>query len=150
VCQNTFTPWNADSGLTVRHTRNAKDIATSAIQSLEMMIKSFDKFDLEIQRLLDIPIRVGQFQREVIPAVIGSRPDDAGRAQTMYDTAFDSIVAEWNEKTRFESAFDAVMAVQGYEQHRSLVRNTTRDMAAIRRLMDDKFPLTNKAVSVFN
>jgi hypothetical protein len=67
VCQNTFTPWNADSGLTVRHTRNAKDIA-----------------------------------------------------------------------------------VQGYEQHRSVVRNTTRDMAAIRRLMDDKFPLTNKAVSVFN
>lgn len=149
VCQNTFTPWNADTGLTIRHTKNAKDIATSAIMSLEMMIKSFDEFDLEIQRLLDIPMRVGEFQRNVIPSVIGQRPTDSGRSQSMYDNAFDSIVAEWNEKTRFETAFDAVMAIQGYEQHRSIVRNTTRDVAAIRRLMDDKFPLTEKAVAFF-
>jgi len=149
VCQNTFTPWNAQTGLTVRHTRNAADIATSAAKSLEQMMRSFDQFDVEIQRLLDIETDRQTLTRTVIPHVIGSRPTDDGRAQTMYDNTFDSIVAEWDEKTRHETAFDAVMAVQGYEQHRSIVRNTTRDMAAIRRLMDDKFPLTAKAVSVF-
>jgi len=149
VCQNTFTPWNAHSGFVVRHTRNASDIATSAVKSLEQMMVSFDAFDVEIQRLLNKEADRQTLTRQVIPAVLGGRPTDAGRGQTMYDNAFDAIVAEWDEKTRKETAFDAVMAVQGYEQHRSVVRNTTRDIAAIRRIMDDKFPLTSKAVSVF-
>ena len=62
---------------------------------------------------------------------------------------WDAIVAEWNEKTRGETAFDAVMAVQGYEQHRSVIRNNSRDVASIRRLLRDDFPLTAKAVSAF-
>jgi phage/plasmid-like protein (TIGR03299 family) len=149
VCQNTFTPWSADTGFTIRHTRNASDIATAAIKSLEGMMTSFDQFDLEINRLLDIEADKRMLTQRVIPAVIGSRPSEAGRSQTMYDTAWDGIVAEWNEKTRGETAFDAVMAVQGYEQHRSVVRNNSRDVAAIRRLLRDDFPLTAKAVSTF-
>jgi Domain of unknown function (DUF932) len=149
VCQNTFTPWRAHTGFIVRHTRNAGEIAASAIKSLEGMISSFDSFDREIDRLLTIEMNKSEFKKTVIPTVIGSRPVDEGRAQTMYDNAFDLIVAEWDGKTRQETAFDAVMAVQGYEQHRSIVRNTTRDIAAIRRLLDDNYPLTNKAVALF-
>lgn len=149
VCQNTFTPWAADTGFVVRHTRNAGSIAASAAQSLERMMYSFDAFDREIDRLLSIEVGTTQFRQRVIPAVIGKRPDDEGRAQTMYDTAFDAIISEWTTKTRSETAFDAVMAVQGYEQHRSVVRSNTRDIAAIRRVLDDKFPYTAKAVSVF-
>jgi hypothetical protein len=149
VCQNTFTPWNAQTGFMIRHTRNANDIAVSAIKSLEEMMTSFDQFDLEINRLLDIDATKRTLTQQVIPAVIGSRPSDAGRSQSMYDTAWDAIVAEWNEKTRGETAFDAVMAVQGYEQHRSVIRNNSRDVASIRRLLRDDFPLTAKAVSAF-
>lgn len=149
VCQNTFTPWASHTGFVIRHTRNAGEIAASAVKSLEGMITSFDAFDKEIDRLLTIEMDKSQFKSKVLPAVIGKRPNDEGRAQTMYDNAFDLIVAEWDSNTRQETAFDAVMAVQGYEQHRSIIRNTTRDMAAIRRLLDDNFPLTNKAVAQF-
>ena len=149
VCQNTFTPWNAHTGFVVRHTRNAKDIAISAAQSLEHMITSFDSFDREIDRLLTIEVSDSTFKDKVVRRVLGSRPTDEGRAQSFYDTAFDAIVAEWGMNTRMETAFDAVMAVQGYEQHRSIVRKTSRDMAAIRRVLDDKFPYTQKAVAAF-
>jgi hypothetical protein len=149
VCQNTFTPWNAETGFVIRHTRNASDIAVGAARSLEVMMSAFDDFDVELDRLLMIEADKRTLTQKVIPAVIGKRPTDEGRAQTMYDNAWDGIVAEWNDKTRSESAFDAVMAVQGYEQHRSIVRNNGRDIAAIRRVLDDKFPLTQKAVSVF-
>lgn len=150
VCQNTFTPWRADTGFVIRHTRNANDIAVEATKSLELMMSTFDDFDVELDRLLMIEADKRTLTQQVIPAVIGKRPNEEGRAQTMYDNAWDGIVAEWNDKTRGESAFDAVMAVQGYEQHRSIVRNNGRDIAAIRRVLDDKFPLTQKAVSVFS
>lgn len=150
VCQNTFTPWSASTGFTVRHTRNAGDIAAQAVASLEGMVKSFDQFDREIERLLTIEMDNATFKNKVIPSVIGRRPEDEGNSQTRYDNAFDAIVAEWGEKTRTESAFDAVMAIQGYEQHRSLIRNTTRDVAAIRRLLEDRFPLASKAVALFS
>jgi len=150
VCQNTFTPWSADTGFVVRHTRNAGDIAAEAARSLELMMTSFDKFDDEINRLLAIEASKRELTQKVIPAVIGKRPTDSGRAQTMYDNTWEAIVAEWSEKTRQETAFDAVMAVQGFEQHRSLIRNTSRDVSSIRRLLDDKFPMTHKAVKVFS
>jgi len=150
VCQNTFTPWRADTGFVIRHTRNANDIAVEATKSLELMMSTFDDFDVELDRLLMMEADKRTLTQQVIPAVIGKRPNKEGRAQTMYDNAWGGIVAEWNDKTRGESAFDAVMAVQGYEQHRSIVRNNGRDIAAIRRVLDDKFPLTQKAVSVFS
>jgi hypothetical protein len=150
VCMNTFTPWNATTGFIVRHTRNASDIASQAVSSLERMITTFDQFDAEIQRLLDIEADKRTLTQKVIPAVIGKRPTNSGRSQTMYDNTWDEIVAEWNDHTRQETAFDAVMAIQGFEQHRSTVRNSGRDIAAIRRVLDDRFPLTTKAVSVFS
>jgi len=149
VCQNTFTPWNAQTGFSIRHTSNAEGIATSAKDSLAMMVTSFENFDKEIDRLLAIPADKRVLTQSVIPHLLGKRPSDEGRGQTLYDNKFDGIVAEWNEATRQETAFDAVMAVQGYEQHRSLIRNTTRDVASITRLLKDDFPMTRQAVRVF-
>jgi hypothetical protein len=114
-----------------------------------MMVTSFENFDKEVDRLLAIPANKRVLTQSVIPHLLGKRPSDEGRGQTLYDNKFDGIVAEWNEATRQETAFDAVMAVQGYEQHRSLIRNTTRDVASISRLLKDDFPLTRQAVRVF-
>ena len=72
VCQNTFTPWNAQTGFMIRHTRNANDIAVSAIKSLEEMMTSFDQFDLEISRLLaprDHDQALARHHHEVVHAV---------------------------------------------------------------------------------
>lgn len=149
VCQNTFTPWSAQTGFVVRHTRNASDIAADATRSLELMMSSFDKFDEEIDRLLSIEADRATLTKEVIPAVFGKYPTESGRAQSAYNDIFDSVLSEWAGHTRMETAFDAVMAIQGFEQHRSKIRNTTRDISSIRRILDDKYPLTHKAVKVF-
>lgn len=149
VCQNTFTPWNAETGFVIRHTRNAHDIATAARDSIGLMVTSFEDFDAEVDRLLAIPATRRDLTDRVIPKVLGGRPIDEGRSQTIFDNKFDAIVAEWETMTRSESAFDAVMAVQGFEQHRASVRNTSRDMASLVRVMRDDFPMTRKAVTVF-
>ena len=149
VCQNTFTPWNAETGFVIRHTRNAHDLATSARDSLGLMVSSFDKFDEEVDRLLAIGTNRATLTNRVIPAVLGARPADEGRAQTLFDKKFDLIVAEWETNTRAESAFDAVMSVQGFEQHGSEIRGTTRDVASLTRIMRNDFPLTRKAVALF-
>lgn len=149
VCQNTFTPWNAETGFVVRHTRNADDIAKSARDSLSLMVSSFSDFDAEVDRLLAIGATRRDLTDRVIPTVLGARPSDEGRAQTIFDNKFDAIVAEWESNTRHESAFDAVMSVQGFEQHASAIRGTTRDVASLVRVMRDDFPMTRKAVALF-
>jgi hypothetical protein len=149
VCQNTFTPWNAETGFVIRHTRNASDIATAARDSLGLMVTSFEQFDAEVDRLLAIDANRRDLTDRVIPRVLGVRPTDEGRAQTIFDNKFDAIVAEWETNTRAETAFDAVMSVQGFEQHGSAIRGTTRDVASLVRVMRDDFPMTRKAVSVF-
>lgn len=149
VCQNTFTPWNAHTGFTVKHTSNASDIAKDATEALRMMTTSFATFDEEVARLLAIPADKRTMTDGVLPRLFGKRPSDEGRGQTLYDNKWDEVLAEWTEATRQESAWDCVMAVQGYEQHRSHVRNTTRDMAVVNRLLRDDFPMTRKAHSLF-
>jgi hypothetical protein len=149
VCRNTFTPWNAKTGIVVRHTRNAADIAANALLAVEGMMTAFDAFDLEVERLIQTEATKQTLTKVVIPTVLGTRPEKDGRSQTMYDTAFNGIVAEWGEFTSAETAFDAVMAVQGYEQHRKTVRNNPRDVATIRRLLRDDFPMTAAAAGVF-
>lgn len=147
VCQNTFTPLRSDSGLVVRHTRNASQIAASALQALERMVQTFDAFDAELEELLDIEYSRSQMVGLAVN-LAGDKPEKEGRALTMWENRVDGMIGEWSEYTRQESAFDAIMAVQGYEQHRSTIRNTTRDVASIQRLMRSDFPLTRKAMAM--
>ena len=155
VCENTFTPWNAETGLVVRHTVNAADRASDALRAIEGMMKSMDEFDLEIQRLTHIPLLkpTGAFVRDLI----GQRPQEkvtaggkvSDRGGINWDKQFEAMVAEMNEYTDATSAFDFVMAVQGYEQHRQPVRGGGRDVKTITRLMRDDFPLTKAAAGLF-
>ena len=103
----------------------------------------------EVARLLAIPADRRTMTDGVLPRLFGKRPSDEGRGQTLYDNKWDEVLAEWTEATRQESAWDCVMAVQGYEQHRSHIRNTTRDMASVNRLLRDDFPMTRKAHALF-
>lgn len=148
VCRNTFTPTKGVTGLTVRHTRNAEDLAGTAIKAIEGMVKSNDEFDREVNRLLDIEANTETLKRVVLPTVLGQRPKDEGRTQTIFDNAFAAIVAEWDEYTDQSTAFDAVMAVQGWEQHRATTRGN-RDVTNIRRILKDDYPRTRLAAGCF-
>lgn len=150
VCRNTFTPTKGVTGISIRHTRNANDIAAAAIQSIEGMVKANEAFDQEVQRLLDIEANDQTLKRVVLPAVLGNRPKDEGRSQTMYDNAFAGIVAEWDEYTDRSTAFDCVMAVQGWEQHRATVKGKPRDIRGIERILKDDFPKMKLAAACFD
>jgi hypothetical protein len=145
VCENTFTPWNAETGLTIRHTVNAEDIAQDARMSLERMMTAMDEFDHELEGLLQVEADRRFLTQGVIPAVIGKFPKEE-KEQRAWDKKFNAIVAEWDEYTTQASGFDAVMAVQGWEQHRKRV-NLQRDVSNIRRLIRDDYPMTVKAVA---
>lgn len=153
VCENTFTPWNAETGLVIRHTRYAEDRARDALMAVEGMVRAMSAFDVEIQRLLNIGIDEHTMKRTVMPAVIGPRPTDdtkgAKRAQSNWDDRFNAIVGEWREYTDQETAFDAVMAIQGYEQHLQPTRGGGRDVKTITRILRDNYPLTVQAAGVF-
>lgn len=147
VCENTFTPWNAETGLVIRHTRYADDRAKDALRAISGMMKAQDQFDLELRRLIEAEITKDDF-RSIVRGTIGKRPnpvDAKKQALVAYDKKFEAIVAEWKEFTDGATAFDAVMAVQGYEQHRQEVRGGGRDIKTITKLMRDNYPLTAAA-----
>ena len=156
VCENTFTPWNAETGLIVRHTLNASDRASDALRAIEGMMTAQDEFDKEIQRLTQTPLLadVRNFTRQLI----GDRPAEtktksgklSDRAGINWDKQFEAITAEFKEYTDRESAFDFVMAVQGYEQHRQTVRGGGRDVKNITRILRDDYPLTAAAAQLFS
>lgn len=160
VCENTFTPWNAQGGLTVRHTRHAVDHASVALDAISGMMRSMTSFDEHVQVLLDIEMNRDRFVSMLRHStLLGDRPepkvsitstgvstkDNAGK---LWDTRFDEIVAEFDEFTDRSSGFDAVMAVQGYEQHRQTVRGTNRDAKTIVRLLRDNWPMTAATVEL--
>jgi hypothetical protein len=150
VCRNTFTPQTGITGLSIRHTRNASDIADKAIESIEGMVRSNDEFDREVQRLLDIEANTETMTKVIVPTVLGEKDTEAtDRKQDIYDNKFAAIMAEWNQFTDQSSAFDAVMAVQGWEQHRSVVKGR-RDIRAIQRILRDDYPATAKAYACFD
>lgn len=148
VCENTFTPWNAETGLVVRHTRFAEDRATDALAAIEGMLRSKDDLDREIERLLDIEITRQEAARLLKQAVIGQRPEK-GKKVAHWETRFDNIFKEWDSSTMGSSAFDFVMAVQGYEQHRAPVRGGGREVKNVVSLIRDDFPMTKLAAKAF-
>lgn len=156
VCENTFTPWNAETGLVVRHTRYGADRASDALRAIEGMMKAMDEFDLEIQRLNHIPLL--DAPGSTVRKLIGQRPQEkttkggkvSDRAGINWDKQFEAITAELSEFTESATAFDFVMAVQGYEQHRQPVRGGGRDVKTITRLMRDDFPMTKAAAAMFS
>lgn len=155
VCRNTFTPTTGTTGLTVRHTRNAGNIASNALLAIEGMVTANAAFEAEVQRLLDIEANADTMRRVVVPTALSKeypkgRPDEAGRSQTMFDNSFAAIMAEWSENTDEATAFDCVMAVQGWEQHRMTVRGKPRDIRAIERILQDDYPKTALATKVFD
>lgn len=147
VCENTFTPWNAATGLVVRHTVHAADRADDALMAIRGMVTSMDDLDREIERLLTIEMSKTD-ARKAVKQVIGTQPDK-GKGKAHWEKRFDEIIAEWDATTDGATAFDFVMAVQGYEQHRQPVRGGGREVKNITRLIRDDFPMTAAAANVF-
>lgn len=148
-CWNTFSMamGKANEMLhTVRHTSNALQYVYEAEQSVKAAVETFDLLDLEIEALLSQSMSKPRAM-SVFKAVLGE-PTDSKRGQTLWDSAFDGIVSEWtadfNSEIR-DTAWGAVMAVNGYELHRQGARGQTNQEKQFKHLLAGQYPLTTKA-----
>ena len=152
-CMNTFSMAMGRASQmvhTVRHTSNALQYVKEAEDAVKAAVQTFDLLDMEIERLLSAELDQ-KATMNVFKTVLGDRPDEKGRALTMWDNAFDSIVAEFkadhNDNIR-GTAWGAVMAVNGYELWGQTVRGQKREEKQFKALLDGKYPLTQKVLEI--
>jgi len=152
-CMNTFSMAMGRASQmvhTVRHTSNALQYVKEAEDAVKAAVQTFDLLDMEIERLLSAELDQ-KATMNVFKTVLGDRPDEKGRALTMWDNAFDSIVAEFkadpNDNIR-GTAWVAVMAVNGYELWGQTVRGQKREEKQFKALLDGKYPLTQKVLEI--
>ena len=131
---------------TVRHTSNALAYVKEAEDSIKAAVQTFDLMDMEIEALLSQqmpkPVAISMFKE-----ILGE-PTDSKRGQTMWESAFDGIVAEYNADFNDNirnTAWGMVMAVNGYELWSQQSRGQTKGEKQFKHLLDGKYPMTQKA-----
>jgi hypothetical protein len=136
VCANTFRAnvLGKPAEVNIRHTVGSQWRIVEARSILRDMIGAATEVDAAIARLIDTPLSFPVFRDEALPAVIGERPDKSGRGQTMWDNRREDIGDEYHsERVSREfhgTAWAAMMAVQGWEQH-SRTQRGGRHRAAV-------------------
>lgn len=152
-CMNTFSmAFGKASQLvqTIRHTTNATQYAAQAESALKQALQTFDLLDMEIETLLNTE-HSKQDTFNVFKSVLGERPSEQGRSQTMFDKAFDGIVGEWNADHNQNirgTAWGTVMAVNGYELWGQPARGQTVAEKQFKHLLDGRYKLTEKALAM--
>ena len=147
VCGNTFRAAllrNAPEEIRVKHTSSIEDL-TEARAILRDMIGAASATDGAIKRLLDIPWRAGDFYndlRDTILPQVYAKPDDAKgwtgqhtRMEHRLDDVWTAYYGDGVPQDVRGTAWGALMACQGYEQHvktqRTVGDNAPRHRAAV-------------------
>jgi phage/plasmid-like protein (TIGR03299 family) len=152
-CMNTHTAAFGNASMyTIKHTTNALDYVEEARKAIQFTYANADAFDAEVQRLLDESLAADDFANFVIPEVIDSRPQDAGRSQTVWDQKFAGIVefynADHNEAIR-GTAWGAVQAVNEFETWAIKPRGRELWEAQFTKLLNNDYPMTKTAQGLF-
>ena len=147
VCGNTFRASllrTAPEEIRVKHTRSIEDLS-EAKSILRDMMGAASATDDAIKRLLDIPWRAGDFYRDlrdtVLPQVYAKPDDSKGhtgthtRMEHRLEDVWASYYGDGVPQDVRGTAWAALMACQGYEQHVKTQRKTegkaTRHRAAV-------------------
>tara|TARA_R110000824_G_scaffold262069_3_gene450834 strand:+ start:16364 stop:17611 length:1248 start_codon:yes stop_codon:yes gene_type:complete len=136
VCANTFRAnvLGRPAEVNIRHTVGSTWRIVEARGILRDMIGAATEVDAAIARLIDTPMSFPTFRDAALPAILGDRPEDEGRGQTMWDNRREAIGDEYHSERvphQFHgTAWAAMMAVQGWEQH-SRTQRGGRHRAAV-------------------
>ena len=154
-CMNTISmAWNgSEAEVSIRHTTNALDYVDEARRALTTIGKNRDAMDAEIQRLLDMPLDSTDFAVDFLPTIIGERPKDEGRGQTMYDAKFDSIIAAYeadHNEAIVDTAWGAVNAVNEHEVWAIKPRGRELWEAQFARVLSGNFDMTRQALRLLS
>lgn len=146
-CMNTMPSAHAFNVAALRHTKNVMDYVPLMQDALVAAYTNWKALDEEIEGLLASPYSRMEFSRELVPALMGERPSDKGRGQTMYDDRFEAIIGQWGaagQQAAVGSKWGALMAVNSHELWSASVKGD-RTERQIGRFMANDFPLTKKA-----
>jgi hypothetical protein len=150
-CMNTVPPKSAHGIYKLRHTKNVEDYIPAMRAAVGMAYANFDDFDREVDRLLAESYTRAEFTNQLLPAVIGQRPEDEGRARTLYDNKFDQLAAQWGafgQRQAGGTKWGALMSVNSWELWEQSVRGRSRAEAQLTKFMNNNFPMTSKAQKV--
>lgn len=171
VCANTFRAsllTNAPNEVRIKHTANMRDNLATARMVLRDMVGAATATDAAIMRLLDTPVDASNFLHTTVDEVTtlaygNEKPTDEGRALTMWENRKDAIIDQYyssNVPVHFRgTAWGALMALQGYEQHDRTPRRTNGvkrhpAAAAIQRTLavsgDNGYPLSTAYTNLLN
>ena len=129
VCANTFRASllsTAPQEVRIKHTANVRDNLTVARRVLRDMVGAATETDAAIARLLDTPAPATVFLNETVDQVAAQaygkdKPTEDGRSLTVWENRHDAIVDEYYSShvpaEHRGTAWGALMALQGYEQH---------------------------------
>ena len=106
--------------LSVRHTRSADPYVMQTAEVLLGLTADWSKALLgEVRRLEKVQVSRSMFVDRLLPEVLGARPEEKGRSQTIYDRKFDELVAAWGSPVAVSerNGWRAYNAVTEWEQH---------------------------------
>jgi hypothetical protein len=149
-CMNTMPSRNAMSVASVRHTKGAMDYVPAMRQAIVDTYRDWSEMDKEIEKLLSQGYSRMEYTDVLVPALMGERPDEAGRAQTNYDNKFEAIVSQWGavgQQAAIGTKWGALMGVNSHELWTSKVKGDRTERTLARFLAND-FPLTRKAHAI--
>ena len=136
VCGNTFRASllsNAPQEVRIKHTANMRDSLSTARMVLRDMVGAATETDAAIARLLDTVATADHFFHvdldKVVEAAYGNeKPTDEGRGLTVWENRADAIADEYYSEHvpagHRGTAWAALMALQGYEQHHRIQRRS--------------------------
>lgn len=133
--------------IAVRHTRNADPYVTQTAERLLGIAQDWDAIlGEEVERLASMPMTMPEFVDDFVPALLGPRPDDEGRSQTIYNNKFHAIIDAWNSPVAAsgDTAWRAWNAVSEFEQHH---RTQDTDRMA-RAVLHGRQPLSDRALAL--
>jgi phage/plasmid-like protein (TIGR03299 family) len=151
-CMNTFSAAMGKANElvhTVRHTSNALAYVKEAEDSVKQAVATFDLMDLEIERLLSMPITKTEMYSQV-KQVIGE-PTNTKIGMTKWNNHLDDILREYDADFNSNiknTQWGFVMAINGYELWHQAARKQTKSQKQMLHLLNGQYPLTQKALAV--
>lgn len=132
----------------LRHTVSHARLIGTAHESVIEAIRLVDQMDMEIEMLLNTPCEA--VRQDFAEALLGEVPKEPRARDSWTDRwcAFvEEYTADWNEGVK-GTAWGAVMAAQGADEHRSRCRRGQRDQARVRRIISADYPMMSRALEL--
>lgn len=147
TCANMISGLAKKVQVSIRHTRNADPYLLQQVEVLLGLTSEWDRaLAREVAALQAQTVTRAQYMGAVVPGVLGERPDEKGRSQSIFDRKFDELAAAWYSPVAAEgdTAWRAYNAVTEWNQH----RRTRNERVMAEAVLAGRTAVVDRAVQV--